>query len=104
VTRFRFLEEAAREYEEAVVYHEVQAPGLGERLVDAFEQALALALEFPDAASPAERQDARWILLRPFRVKVVYAAREEEIIIVAVFHASRRPGYWHGRLSQLGAR
>jgi plasmid stabilization system protein ParE len=104
VTGFRFLEDAAREYEEAVVYHELQAPGLGERLVDAFEQALTLALEFPQAAAPVAGQDARWLLLRPFRVKVVYAFRQDEIIIVAVFHASRRPGYWHDRLLRLPAR
>lgn len=35
VTTFRFLEEAAREYEDAVVYHELQATGLGLRLVSA---------------------------------------------------------------------
>jgi hypothetical protein len=35
--------------------------------------------------------------------KLMYTVRAEALLVVAVFHARRRPGYWLERLNQLGA-
>jgi hypothetical protein len=41
-------------------------------------------------------------MLRSFPIKLVYTVRDEALLLVAVFHARRRPGYWLERLNQLG--
>jgi hypothetical protein len=35
---------------------------------------------------------------------LVYTVRDEALLLVAVFHARRRPGYWLERLNQSGRR
>jgi len=44
----------------------------------------------------------RWILLGSFPIKLVYVVRDDALVVVAVVHARRRPGYWLERLQQLG--
>ena len=44
----------------------------------------------------------RTFRLRTFRYNVVYVIDGDEIVIVAVAHHRRRPGYWRGRLVGLG--
>jgi len=100
-----FLDEALEEYESAVVYYEMREPGLGTRVVRELEEALSLALEFPESCPPVQEVAAthlvRALLLRSFPLKVVYAAREGTLIVVAVFHGKRRPGYWTERIHRL---
>ncbi len=43
----------------------------------------------------------RWVMLRTFPIKLIYAVRDDALLLVAVFHARRRPGYWLERLKQL---
>ncbi len=45
----RFFAEALAEYEDAVVYYEKREEGLGARLIQEFDEAVAVALEYPDA-------------------------------------------------------
>jgi len=49
VTGPRFFAEALAEYEDAVVYYEKREEGLGARLIQEFDEAVAVALEYPDA-------------------------------------------------------
>jgi hypothetical protein len=42
--------------------------------------------------------DALRIRMKRFPYDVVFVAGAHEIIVVAVAHHRRRPGYWHGRL------
>ncbi|MFN2444408.1 MAG: type II toxin-antitoxin system RelE/ParE family toxin [Vicinamibacterales bacterium] len=41
--------------------------------------------------------NTRRVLLRRFPFFVVYRVRGDDVQIVAVAHARRRPGYWRGR-------
>ena len=41
----------------------------------------------------------RFYLMRRYPYHVIYRAREDELIIVAVAHAKRRPGYWRDQSS-----
>ena len=45
----RFFAEALAEYEDAVVYYEKREEGLGPRLIQEFDEAVAVALEYPEA-------------------------------------------------------
>ena len=102
----KFFAEALAEYEDAVVYYEKREEGLGARLIQEFDEAVALALEYSEAFAIVHEAPAafglRWVILRSFPIKLVYTVRDEALLLVAVFHARRRPGYWLERLNQLG--
>lgn len=61
--------------------------------VDAAESAIA---QFPEAWPPFDHNTRRY-LLRRFPFNVVYRVEPERIVILAIAHASRRPGYWTSR-------
>jgi hypothetical protein len=71
VTGPRFFAEALAEYEHAVVYYEKREEGLGARLIQEFDEAVALALEYPEAFATVQEAPAlyglRWVMLRSFR-------------------------------------
>ena len=102
----KFFAEALAEYEDAVVYYEKREEGLGARLIQEFDDAVAVALEYPEAFAMVQEMPVdfglRWVMLRTFPIKLVYTVRDEVLLLVAVFHARRRPGYWLERLKQLG--
>ena len=63
-------------------------------------------MEFPAAPALVHEAPAayglRWVQLASFPIKLVFAVRDDALLVVAVFHARRRPGYWLERLRQLG--
>ena len=42
------------------------------------------------------------VMLRTFPIKLVYTVHDDALLLVAVFHARRRPGYWLERLRRPG--
>ena len=91
--RARFVAAARREFLEEVAYYSEQEPGLGTRFAAAVEEATARALAFPLAGSPASKS-ARRVFVRDFPFAVVYRATTEGIVVFALAHHQRRPGYW----------
>jgi len=100
--RVRVDEAAAHELEEAADWYEKEAPGTGERLLDAFENALSLLREEPiplaSATGRAGQLGAKRLLLHRFPFDVVVVEEGGELVVIAVAHHSRRPGYWRSRL------
>lgn len=94
--RARFVAAARREFLAEVIYYNKEEPGLGSRFAAAAEEATARALSFPLAGSPAPR-DCRRVLLKDFPFGLVYRPSAEGIVIFALAHQSRRPGYWQSR-------
>src|SRR5215218_8529835 len=96
--RARFLRPAEAEVEAAVAYFDEQRDGLGAR----FEQDLLDTIDFitkhPLTGNPLT-PTVRKFRLRTFRYNVIYVVDEDEIVIVAVAHHRRRPGYWRNRLA-----
>jgi toxin ParE2 len=96
----RFLRPAEAEVDEAVAYFDEQRNGLGDR----FEQDLQDTVEFVKAhplSGRALTKQVRRFRLRTFRYNVIYVVDGSEIVIVAVAHHRRRPGYWRARLVSL---
>jgi toxin ParE2 len=95
--RARFLRPAEAEVDEAVAYFDQQREGLGDR----FEQDLLATVRFitqhPLTGHPLTRS-ARKFRLHTFRYNVIYLIDGDEVVIVAVAHHRRRPGYWRDRL------
>ncbi|MDR0782702.1 MAG: type II toxin-antitoxin system RelE/ParE family toxin [Propionibacteriaceae bacterium] len=94
---------AAREdYLEAVRYYAEHGDGLGDALIDCFEEAVDDVLDAPETWPLVQEWDeqpsVRSRKVHRFPYRVVYYQRSEEIIILAYAHQHRRPGYWRDRL------
>jgi toxin ParE1/3/4 len=99
VNRTIAFDVAARdELREAIEYYEEQAPGLGVDFRAEVETLLVVTAEKPEIGSPFEAGTRR-ILLRRFPYSLIYLAEDERLIVVALMHQRRRPGYWRERIS-----
>ncbi|MGD2062478.1 MAG: type II toxin-antitoxin system RelE/ParE family toxin [Nitrospirota bacterium] len=97
----RVLEAAAEEAAEAAAWYEQERPGLGSKFqaavdaaLDLLEQELVPLTGIPGAAG--ERR-AKRLMLRRFPYAIVVREQTSEIVVIAVAHHSRRPGYWRDR-------
>ena len=98
--RARFLKAAEVEVDEAVAYFDTQRDGLGDRFEQDLQNTVAFVTEHPQSGR-AIRGRVRKFRLRTFRYNVIYVIDGDEIIIVAVAHHRRRPGYWRARLATI---
>ena len=94
--KLRFLTPARRELMRAAAWYDTQSAGLGDRLLDSVRVGLRAIREFPNAHPPLDKWYRRF-LLDTFPFSLVYRIEPDEIVIVAVAHAKRRPGYWRRR-------
>ncbi len=92
----RYHEAAESELLTAVGYLELRTKGLGRRLLAEIRRAESLIAEFPESSEEI-RPGIRKRLLRKFRYSLIYSVEGDEIVILAVAHASRRLGYWVDR-------
>jgi plasmid stabilization system protein ParE len=94
----RTSEPASDELIDAVRWYEARRPGLGGEFFDAVAETLTLIEARPEVGS-VSRDDPRTrrVLVPRFPYQVVYRLRPTEIVIVAVGHLRRRPGYWENR-------
>jgi plasmid stabilization system protein ParE len=95
----RFLPSARREFLAAVEYYSGQRPGLGARFIEAVEHATARALAFPLAGAETTSR-TRKVYLRGFPFYVVYEPVNDGIVVVAIAHHARMPGYWQSRVQE----
>jgi len=91
-----FLAAAREELLAEVAYYNEAQTGLGLRFAAAVELATARALTFPLSGTPAAAGTRRMIV-RGFPYSVFYRTQEDGIVVFAVAHHARRPGYWAGR-------
>ncbi len=95
---YDFHPEARLEYREAVVFYESRYTGLGAAFSLQIEAAIDRILKAPERWRVIE-QDVRRCLAHTFPYGILYIIEEDSILIVAVMHLRRRPGYWRARLS-----
>lgn len=95
---YDFHPEARVEYREAAIFYDARRSGLGAAFTLEVETALQRILEAPERWRMIE-QDVRRCLTHTFPYGILYTIERESILIVAVMHLRRRPGYWHDRLA-----
>jgi hypothetical protein len=89
---------ASLELTEAVRWYESKRPGLGGELLDQFSALMTRLMLNPESGNPISAdQKTRRLLVPRFPYQVVYRARPSEIVVVALAHLNRRPGYWKHR-------
>jgi toxin ParE1/3/4 len=73
-------------------------PGLGNELGNEIDAVLSRIFRFPESAPQwKERPDRRLAVLDRFPFTIPYQIIGAEIVVLALAHASRRPGYWARR-------
>jgi plasmid stabilization system protein ParE len=92
-----FLPAAEEEFLHAVAWYEAKRPGLGAEFLAEVERAARRIVSFPQHGSPY-LAGTRRIVLRRFPYSVVYSPDPEDLLVVAVAHQRRKPGYWKGRI------
>ena len=93
----RFLGAARAELRRAVDRYDTQVSGLGDELLAEVEHSLHRIAASPESGSP-HLSGTRRMLVRRFPYAVIYRSDEQEVIVVAVAHHRRRPGYWIRRI------
>ena len=93
---YSFHPEAEAELEDASLFYESRMLGLGKSFAAEVERTIYLIREFPDAGSPAGLTRRR-VLIARFPYSVIYRHEADSVVIVAVAHQRRRPGYWRQR-------
>ena len=95
--RVEFHPEARDELKGAVVWYKTQQASLGLRFRQAVDEAIRDAAQFPER-HPLLEQDVRRHLVRGFPYSVLYAPEHDYVLILAVMHHHREPGYWRHRI------
>lgn len=94
---FTFHPEARIEFIDAIAYYESCRNGLGIRFSREVRATIRRILLRP-AAWPNISANTRRCLTRRFPFGVIYEVRENDILVIAVSHLSRKPGYWLHRV------
>jgi toxin ParE1/3/4 len=94
--RYVFHPEALNEYAEAVQYYTEQRVEIAQAFINAIEDTVYRIKESP--ARYAEiNEDVRRCMARKFPYGILYTIEQDYILILAVMHCSREPGYWKSR-------
>lgn len=97
MTRVLFHPEAEAELLAAARFYETHRLGLGIDYIGEVRRAAATLVAHPGAGHRFSKR-LRRIFIRRFPYGLVYRAEPDAILIVAVAHLHRRPGYWRRRL------
>jgi len=95
--KIRFLQIAELELDEAIQYYNYEAKGLGDEFLVEILETLERIAEFPNAWQRSSGRTRR-CQTRRFPYGIIYQAREEEILVIAIANLHRRPDYWKDRL------
>jgi toxin ParE1/3/4 len=96
--KLRVLSPALDEITTAAVWFDAQRRGLGQEFWRTVDQALQRIeqhpLEFGRSEFATPELDLRFAVVNRFNYVVHFLVEAEEIQVVAIAHAARRPGYW----------
>lgn len=95
----RFHPEAEREYLSSLLWYSERSPSAALDFEAEFQRAISAIEESPERWSSYLSHCRRYVLRR-FPFSIVYRVRDAEVVVFAVAHGHRRPGYWRGRTSQ----
>lgn len=95
---YRFLSVVEEEVAESMEFYESRDPGLHFKFQEELYQIITILRSSPLIGRIVE-EEFRSFPLPKFPFSVVYKIESDSIVILAVAHHSRRPGYWKSRVS-----
>ncbi len=93
----RNLSVADEELADAMMFYLGESPMAADRFIDEFDRARKEILRDP-LRNPRYEGELRVKVLRDFPFSIYYLIEETEIVLVAIMHQARKPGYWKDRL------
>jgi plasmid stabilization system protein ParE len=96
--RIRYLAAARDEIQEAADYYSAIAPELARAFRREVRDSVRRVSAMPKAW-PESGHGTRKCLLARFPYLIIYIPRSDEVLVLAVGHQHRQPGFWRGRLS-----
>lgn len=97
--RVRLHPEARAELREARRWYYERSPLSATAFAHIVDNAVSRIVEAPTQHPLAEHRTRKLVLQR-FPFNIFYLPDASEIVIVAVSHQKRRPGYWSSRVTQ----
>jgi toxin ParE1/3/4 len=97
--RHAFHPEAALEFDEAIRFYKKSGNLLAARFAHEVRTTISKVTLNPERWRVLE-DDVRRCLVRVFPYSVLYSIERDYVLIVAVMHGKRRPGYWKQRTAQ----
>jgi toxin ParE1/3/4 len=94
--KYVFHPAALIEYSEAVQYYAQNRTALAQAFIDAVENTIYRIRESPTTWQIID-EDVRRCMTRKFPYGILYTVEENEILILAIMHCSRKPNYWKSR-------
>jgi toxin ParE1/3/4 len=88
---------AQAEFEAAAAWYEERRPGLGDAFVTEVRRVLDTIADHPKRY-PIADGDVREAPVSHFPYCVFYRVKPDRIVVIAVFHTSRDPSVWKGRM------
>ena len=97
--KVRFLSIAGVEFADALAWYRQRSPRAAEGFWLKVQEARRSIALFPLAA-PLIAGRVRRFVLSGYPYDLIYAVTTDEIVILAIAHHSRQPGYWLERVEQ----
>jgi plasmid stabilization system protein ParE len=95
--RVRIMAQAQEEINEAFEWYFKRSPGAADALLTEIGFSLKQILAHPQLY-PSFTKNTRRRVLAGFPYSVIFQEKDDVILVVAVAHAKRRPGYWSKRI------
>jgi toxin ParE1/3/4 len=96
MTPLRLLPAAEEELQAAARFYDTEQRGLGRALIQEVRRVFRFIREHPLAAR-VERREVRVRAIPRFPYRIYYRVRPDEILVIAIGHHRRRPGFWRDR-------
>jgi len=93
----KYHPEAHLEVAESALFYDGRQVGLGERFLAAVEETEQSVRTYPASGTPSEKGTRRQ-RVKKFPFALVYREYSDHLLVVAVAHFSRKPGYWRQRV------
>ncbi len=92
-----FLETAEFEFNEAIMFYNIQRENLGYEFASEVKNAIERIIENPEAWAPLSKRTRR-CLTRRFPYGIIYQIRNKTLLIISVMHLRRKPQTWRSRM------
>lgn len=96
--KYSFHPEALQEYKNTAKYYLKISSKLAKAFINEIEKSIDQIINIPET-SPIIHEDIRRFFLHRFPFGIYYSIEKNNtILIIAIMHMSRKPGYWKTRL------
>lgn len=92
-----FIPPSDKELDDAIIYYNDQFPGLGAQFFEELVKAVELIQKFPQAWKKVGKHTHK-LHLKRFPYIVLYIPEKDKILVTAIAHQHRNPGYYINRI------